>query len=132
MGYSVYQDTVGKDAMIPLRRRVLVRHDDGTTAYLAQADVSAASYTVHKRLADGTLEAIEDHTDIELDVAETIYDDLQDWDADATGFNVEVVLSSDLASPFTEWGAVYLVHVQVELVDGLVDGFGWLLRTPSL
>ena len=111
----------------PMRRRVTYNGNP-----LVPANVSAASYTVYQRAADGSWNAITDHTDVDLVVADVISDEYQAWDVDSTGFNVEALLSSDLASPFTEWGAVYLVAVTLELVDGVVDGFGWLLQTPSL
>jgi hypothetical protein len=110
-----------------MRRRVTYNGNP-----LVQASVSAASYTVYQRTADGSWDAITAHADVELNVSDVISDEYQAWEVDSTGFNIEILLSSDLASPFDAWGSVYLVAVTLELVDGVVDGFGWLLRTPSL
>ncbi len=127
MSYYVKNDLVALGAKPPLRCRVAYDGD-----YVTQDMVSAASYSVYRRLVCGTWDAIDGHTDVVLDVTAVIFDELQGWDVDDTGYNVEVSLSSDLASPFSQWDAVYLVAVTLELVDGVVDGFGWLLRTPSL
>lgn len=127
MSYSVHSDLVAMGAKPPLRRRVTYNGNP-----VVQALVSAASYSVYRRLACGAWDAMDGHTDIELDATAVISDEMQGWDVDETGYNIEVSLSSDLASPFDAWGSVYLVAVTLELVDGVVDGFGWLLRTPSL
>ncbi len=127
MSYYVKNDLVALGAKPPLRCRVA--YDGG---YVTQDMVSAASYTVYTRQRDGSWLAIDGHTDVVLDVTAVISDELQGWDVDETGYNVEILLCSDLASPFSQWDAVYLVAVTLELSDGVVDGFGWLLRTPSL
>lgn len=126
MGYDIYHGVAGVGSKPPLRRRVTY---DGSN--ITQALVSSASYTVHARDANGEWDEVAGHTDIDLVVANMVYDSLQEWDVDATGYNVQVLLSSSLDSPFEEWGKDYLVAVTCVLSDGVVDGFAWLVRTPG-
>lgn len=125
MGYSIYHGVAGVGSKPPLRRRVQYNGSN-----LVQAVVSSASYTVYARQGHDW-EAVEGHTDVDLVIADAVFNDLQSWDADATGYNVQVVLSASLASPFVEWGSEYLVAVTLVLADGVVDGFAWLVRTPE-
>jgi hypothetical protein len=125
MGYSIHHGVAGVGSKPPLRRRVTYNGSN-----LVQAVVSSASYTVYARRGNDW-EAVDDHTAVALAVADTVSDELQEWDTDTTGYNVQVVLSAALASPFAAWGSEYLVAVTLVLSDGVVDGFAWLVRTPE-
>lgn len=115
--------------MPKFRQRVQIEAN-GAQSPLTQSDVSAAKYTVYTRNGD-LWQPVSGHTDVSLTVTDAVYDEMQGWTVDATGYNVEVSLDSTLASPFTDWGQEYRVAVALDLPLGVVDGFSWDVRTPS-
>ena len=125
MGYSIFRGTAGAGTKPPLRRRVLYGGD-----LIKQEDVSAASYSVYERQAGSRWEPVAGHTDVELVVTAIVFDELQPWDTDDTGFNVQVPFASELDTPLAEIDHEYRVAVLLVFVDGTADGFAWEIRTP--
>lgn len=90
---------------------ITARVADKDGVVLVQADVSTASYTVFQVAQDGGETAIAAHTDETLTVADLIFDTLQSWDEDETGFNLRHELDvKTLGQAFTQAGVTYKVR----------------------
>jgi hypothetical protein len=108
---AVTGDTIEGTTTI-VRARVVLGETD---VAIVQADLSAISYTVY----DGT-EQVQGET--ALVVADTIYDTLQTWTVDTTGYNFRAVLPS---TTFTDGGGKrYKIAVKLTFSDDAV-GFFW-------
>ena len=86
-----------------------VADKDGTV--LVQADVDAVLYTVFRVASDGGETAVAGHTDVALTVTLVVFDTLQDWDEDTTGYNFRHEIDvKTLGQAFTEAGVTYKVR----------------------
>ena len=104
----------GEDVLV---RRRLTRPSTspGTSGTpLVQADVTSITYTL-RRLYKGKWTTVEDHDAVVLTVANVIYDTLQAWGADTTGYNFQHVIDESSLAPIADYRAIYDV-----LLD---DGF---------
>lgn len=81
---------------------------------LVQADITSITYTL-RRLYKGKWTTVEDHDAVSLTIANVIYDTLQAWGADTTGYNFQHVIDESSLAPIADYRAIYDV-----LLD---DGF---------
>jgi hypothetical protein len=108
-----------KNGSITLLARVV----GGDGQNIAQADVSAAEYTVHL-LDDDDADSrtvVTGHANVALTPADVIFNSLQTdtlWTADTTGYNFRYVLDISQDQAFAVAGRRYLVEVELTPPSG--------------
>lgn len=120
--YDIQGDVHKNSSVTPLAR---VIGADGSA--ITQADLSSAKYTAY--LLDehdpDVKTAISGHTDVNVVIADTIFDTLQTdaiWDTglDATGYNFKHVLDVSTTQIFTIAGRYYLIVFTLTPTSGQI------------
>jgi len=79
---------------------------------IQQADIASIAYTIHALDADQNRTAVTGHEAVTVAVGEAVFDALQTddmWTADASGYNLRIVVDGSINPPWPTAGVTYLV-----------------------
>jgi hypothetical protein len=93
----------------------LARVGDFAGNVLTQADCSSITYTITDLNSGAVLAG---HSNVSLTVADVIFDTLQEWDIDETGYNFRYEIPRNVSEAFPDRDHVYEIRFRITPTEG--------------